>query len=151
MNKLINSVCRFMPLWYILTFTWGIISVILGSIVALFAIVTGHKPKRFGPCVMFVMGKHWGGLSLSPFIFVSKNAEIDPTKATMCHEFGHTLQNCILGPLVIFFVYIPSAVRYWIYWIRASRGLYLWDYYGVWFERTASECGTRTALYLKII
>ena len=30
------------------------------------------------------------------------------------HEFGHTFQNCLLGPLFPFMVAIPSAIRYWL-------------------------------------
>ena len=29
------------------------------------------------------------------------------------HEMGHGLQNCLWGPLGIFVIFIPSAIRYW--------------------------------------
>ena len=28
------------------------------------------------------------------------------------HEFGHTFQNCLFGPLMLFLVSLPSATRY---------------------------------------
>ena len=38
------------------------------------------------------------------------------------HEFGHSFQNAILGPFMIFLVSIPSAIRYWYQTIRESKG-----------------------------
>lgn len=59
-------------LFYILSFTWGIIMSLIGSIVALALIIAGYKPKLFYHNIYFVVGKGWGGLELGPFFLISE-------------------------------------------------------------------------------
>lgn len=42
-------------------------------------------------------------------MFVRDQKSIESVNA---HEFGHTFQNCLLGPLMLFVVSLPSAIRY---------------------------------------
>lgn len=60
------------------------------------------------------------------------------------HEFGHTFQNCLLGPLFPFLVAIPSATRYWIQEIRCRKGKGHLNkpYDSIWFELSATDIGT---------
>lgn len=98
-------------LFYFLSITWGCIMTLIGAIVALALIITGHKPKKWGYCWYFEVGKsNWGGMELGPFFLCNKN----PSERIKNHEHGHGHQNCILGPLMPFIVCIPSAVRYWL-------------------------------------
>ena len=57
------------------------------------------------------------------------------------HEFGHTFQNCLMGPLTIFIEFIPSAIRYWILEYKRHKGLPVPDYDAIWFESNASDIG----------
>lgn len=110
-------------LFYLLSFTWGILMTAIGLIVALALIVTGHQPKKWGYCYYFEVGKGWGGLELGSFFLVSKNA-LNYTKS---HELGHGMQNCWLGPLMPFVVSIPSAVRYWMLEFKTQKGKYIYS------------------------
>jgi hypothetical protein len=52
----------------------------------------------------------WWGFSLGPYIN-SKNMEADPyADAGFRHEYGHTLQSMLVGPLYLTHVGIPSLV-----------------------------------------
>ena len=97
-------------LFWFLSYTWGIIMTLIGSFVAVFLLITGHKPRRFGWDVCFLVGKYWGGLSFGPFILTDS---LD-NYSVKCHEHGHSLQNIVLGPLFPFLVGIPSSLRYWV-------------------------------------
>jgi len=90
--------------------TWGIIMTLIGAIVALVLIITGHKPKRLGPNIYFEIGDYWGGVNLGPFFLCCKNGG----NSTKLHECGHGIQNMIFGPLFPFLVALPSALRYWL-------------------------------------
>lgn len=128
-------------LFYFLSFTWGILMTSIGLLVALALLISGKKPKRHGLCWYFVVGKNWGGLNLG-IIFLIDSREI---KSSMDHEFGHAIQNCYFGILMPFVVAIPSAVRYNYLNIKYYRKNIECpvDYHSIWFEKSASELGSR--------
>lgn len=126
-------------LYYILNCTWGIIMVFIGGAAALGLLISGHKPEKCGPCLHFIIGENWGGVSLGLVIITDKH----PTPAILRHEFGHTLQNAIFGPLFPFLVAIPSAIRYQIFEYRWRHNQANPPYDGVWFEGTATKYGTK--------
>lgn len=127
-------------LFYFLSFTWGLPMTLIGCIVAAALIATGHKPKKWGYCYYFEVGKNWGGLELGPFFLANKNS----SEHTRNHEHGHGHQNCIWGPLFPFVISIPSATRYWYFTIRRKIGKpCTTSYYGIWFEGQASSVGTQ--------
>lgn len=106
-NKKILSYAVF----WLIQCTWGIIMTLIGAIIALGLIITGHKPKLMGPALYFEIGENWGGINFGPFFLCCKNAGED----VKYHEFGHGLQNLIWGPLMPFIVTIPSIARYWLF------------------------------------
>lgn len=98
------------PLYYILNCTWGCIMTLIGAVVTLALLCVGKKPQKHAGCTYFNVGKSWGGMELGCFFLTDSN---DSTH-TKNHEFGHSLQNCLWGPLFPFVVCIPSAIRYWL-------------------------------------
>ena len=95
---------------------------LIGCVVALFLILTGHKPKKWLYGYYFEVGKNWGGVELGPF-FLYQNPSIEHGRN---HEFGHGIQNCFFGPLTPFIVSIPSAARYWYreYLVKVKKKKY---------------------------
>lgn len=98
------------PLYYILNCTWGCIMTLIGAVIALALLCVGKKPKKHAGCTYFNVGKSWGGVELGCFFLTDEH----DSKHTRNHEFGHSLQNCLWGPLFPFVVCIPSAIRYWL-------------------------------------
>jgi Ca2+/Na+ antiporter len=80
----------------------------LGAFIALGLIITKHKPIKYKNSLMFEFGISWGGLCLGPFLFVNKFA----SNKLKQHEYGHSIQNLIFGPLFLFIVGIPSLCRF---------------------------------------
>jgi hypothetical protein len=128
-------------LFYFLSFTWGLPITLIGLIVAIFLILLGYKPNKYGLCWYFCVGKNWGGLNLG-LVFITDQRNNPHTKI---HEHGHGVQNCIFGPLMPILVCIPSVVRYWYreWLVRSGRKKYdeLPDYYSIWFEGSATALG----------
>ena len=85
-------------LFWTLSWTWGIIVTLIGSLI--FAVLTslGYKPFRNIYGYAIEIGEGWGGLEMGPFCLVSKN----PSQHTLNHEFGHGVQNCFFGPFMLF-------------------------------------------------
>lgn len=138
-------------LYYLLACTWGIIMTFLGiliSIVLRIASLFTEKIKfekyhwiygvKVGP-------EYWGGLEMG-LMFLRDQKSGD--RYINCHEFGHTFQNCILGPLFPFVVAIPSATRYWIQEFRSRKGKTNPPYSAVWFEDAADVCGQYAEDYI---
>lgn len=125
--------------FYILSCTWGLPLTLVGFAAALFLLATGHRPRRWGNCWYFIVGKkYWGGLNLGPIFFTDK---LDHEN-TKCHEHGHAIQNCFLGPLMIPLV-LCSSIRYHYINYLVKRGLPTPDYDAWWFEGQATSLGEK--------
>lgn len=126
--------------FYLLSFTWGLPLTIVGCVVALFLMLAGLKPKRWGYCWYFEIGEKWGGLELGVVFITNKH----PSKHLRNHEYGHGIQNCYYGFLMPFLVCIPSAIRYWhreyIQYKNPKKELPPYD--SIWFERQATSLGS---------
>ena len=107
---------------------------IIGAIGALVCIK--KKPEKFGLDIWVPVSGNWG-LSLGMFIFGNS--------ATLSHEHGHSFQNAVFGPFMIFLVGIPSVTRFWYYEAVYRWGNYkkLPDYDSVWFEAMATHSGKK--------
>lgn len=128
-------------LYYILNFTWGIIMNVFGLIGAGAMLVLGKKPIRHAGSIVFHTGHYWGGVSLGVFSFVSEESGWH----TLNHEFGHSLQNALYGPLFPFIVAIPSFIRYHKFNYNSKHDIPNEDYDAAWFEGQATEWGTKIA------
>lgn len=126
--------------FYVLSFTWGLPLTLIGLIVALALICTGHKPKKWGACYYFEVGNGRSGFELGMFFLTNKN----PSDYIRNHEHGHAIQNCYYGALMPFVVVIPSFIRYWYREIKTAVGLKnKTEYDDIWFEKEANELGNK--------
>jgi hypothetical protein len=70
------------------------------------------KEKYRGKIIYWVtksQGTKFSGVSLGNYIFINQNRENDIYIKD--HEYGHSVQSIILGPLYLFVVGIPSLFR----------------------------------------
>lgn len=136
---------KHMWLYYLLNYTWGIIMTLIGWIVLgfvrLFLCKKVVEHGKFGPCHYAMLFNNWGGLELGTNFLLADNMGEDWTLHTKQHETGHTFQNALFGPLAIFLIFIPSAVRYWINTIRSHNGKENKPYDLFWAEGSASTIG----------
>ena len=133
-------------LYYLLNYTWGIIMTLVGWVVVFFSTVILNKNvSKWGPSHYIVLGNNWGGLELGTCFIVSDGMGDSWTLHTKCHEMGHSFQNAILGPFMIFLVSIPSATRYWVQIInrKLKHPERNKDYDCFWAEESATDVGTR--------
>ena len=128
-------------IFWFLSLTWGLPMTLMGAVVALALLITGHTPKRFHHSIYFEVGATWGGFEAGGFFFTDKT----PSLHTKQHESGHGLQNIVLGPLMPFVVSIPSAIRYWYRRIKQRRNpnVVLPPYDSMWFEGQATRLGEK--------
>ena len=88
----------------ILQLTWGLPQTLLGLILYLKNLRRPHE--RYRSCIE----THWkskGGISLGLFIFTPETVQPNSEKIRV-HEYGHTIQSLLLGPLYLPFIGIIS-------------------------------------------
>lgn len=140
--------------YWLLSLTWGSIMTAIGLLgfigCMIINIFTRNMTVRYykGAIVTYV-GHYWGGVSLGSFIFVYTEAKKSWYEdRRMCeHEWGHSIQNIVLGPLNPFLVCIPSFTRFWYreflrkhYPKKYSK---LPSYDSIWFEGQATKIGEK--------
>ena len=138
-----------MLLYWVWLWTWGFIESFLGFWVFLFAIIFRKgKPRVNGYGILTPFGGNWGGLSLGVFQFCGEYDRLDRPEmfnldfynSTRKHEFGHSLQVCIFGPLWLIIVGIPSVIRYNYSMHHVTSA----DWYdSAWIEGSATRWGTK--------
>ena len=120
----------------------------IGLITALICIIfLKGKVHRNGFTFIVEVGGNWGGINLGCVSLCGGYTTVCPNENwfqhTRRHEFGHSLQNLIFGPLFPFIVAIPSAIRYHYQNYRSSKGLPNKEYDAIWFEGMATKWGTK--------
>lgn len=129
--------------FYFLSFTWGFIMSFIG-LIAIAVLACMGRVHTFHGRLYGTIGKGWGGIALGCFFICGEDCQSDDLRA---HETGHGIQNIIWGPLGIFVIFIPSAIRYWyfeFYWRKHKR--YPSDYDSIWFEAQATRWGKKYVL-----
>lgn len=130
-----------MVLYYVLTFTWGILMNIIGVFATMVTSACGGYVYIKHGRVIVEIGKCWGGVTFGNFIIVDLTSD----NSIIAHEIGHSIQNAFMGPFFPFLVGIPSVVRYWyreFLWRKhRDRWRRLPDYDAIWFEHDATVRG----------
>ena len=86
--------------------TWGLPQSLLGLILAVKYRRCPHK--EVGGALATLHDGNWGGVSLGMFIFVPGGLGPEREAWLLAHEYGHTLQSALLGPLYLLVVGVPS-------------------------------------------
>ena len=137
----------------VIQWTWGLPQNLIGASVRLFLVAKrllsgkGGRllPGRCGHAV--VTGwKLRSAMSLGMFLFLPEEDPFLPTPLWV-HEYGHSVQSCILGPLFLPFVGLPSVLWASLYpRLRSSRlkkGKKSVSYYRFFPERWANRLGEK--------
>ena len=86
-------------LFYLIQFTWALPQNLVGGIGYL-ALRKKYKHERFNNAfITYVPHDNFGGVSLGIFIFMNPDRPADRVHDTRIHEYGHTIQSLLLGPV----------------------------------------------------
>lgn len=126
----------FRVLFYLMQFTWCLPVNLAGLV--LFCRYAGRCPReRFRCALVTRLPDRWGGFSLGMFLFLGGRE----SRALLAHEYGHTLQCLLLGPLYCLAVLLPSAV--WFHCLGPCRRRRRLPYDALWCESWATVWGER--------
>ena len=99
----------------ILLYIWQLPQNLLGLIMLLFMKPYVSKEKYRG--ITYVVSKKMrGGISLGNYIILSEsNKDKVKSEKTWNHEWGHTRDSRIFGPLYLIVIGLPSLIWCWMY------------------------------------
>ena len=116
---------------------WGLPQTLLGAV--LFLVHCRCQHSRFRGAIVTWWTRP-GGLSLGPFIFLRREPR---EQRVLVHEYGHTIQSLILGPLYLLVIGIPSFTWASLPALRRMRRKKGISYYTFYPEKWADRLGQR--------
>lgn len=122
-----------MLLYRLCQWLWGFPQTLAGFVLGLFVSRTGRSSYR-GAVVM--RWKLQGSLSLGMYIFLSDSVTED--SMVLLHEYGHTIQSMLLGPLYLLVIGLPSLLWAGLPAFEAYRRKKSVGYYSFYTERWAN-------------
>ncbi len=127
--------------------TYGAIQTLLGFLMFLRYI---NKPHYSFHGAIVTEWNLSSSISLGMFLFVSvkykeKPETIDLYGRLVVHEYGHTIQSLVLGPLYLIIIGIPSFLWAALPFLRIMRREKKISYYSFYTESWADAWGERTA------
>ena len=134
-------------LFILIQCTWGILQTLLGLILFLFNIRKKHYWYRNA---IVTEWHHEGSVSLGLFLFIEvsrrtlgKNVKDiggeKTNKYLVMHEYGHSIQSLMLGPLYLPTVGLASLIWCNLPYFDRKRGREHISYYSFWTERWAND------------
>lgn len=113
---------------------WTFPQQLVGLIVHIICRIKGCRYKERNDR-QFTFWSLTSALSLGWFIFLNEEAG----KKTYDHEWGHTIQSLILGPLYLIVIGLPSII--WAGCFKWYRKKYHKSYYSFYTEKWADKLG----------
>lgn len=126
-------------LYWLVQCTWGFLQTFLGF--CYFLRYAHCKHEFYHGAVLTYHDGNWGGVSMGAFIFVNGNRPDFWQKDARIHEYGHTVQSLLSGPLYLFVVGIPSTIWCNGKKFRQMRAEGKANYYDLYCERDANTLG----------
>lgn len=114
-------------------------------------------PQTFAGFVLFLVlnkyphfsyhgaiGTFWNlqsSASLGLFLFISKDDNSEIMDQIKVHEYGHSIQSLVLGPLYLPLIAFPSMLWCFLPVFRRFRSTRNYSYYRFFIEANANRCG----------
>ena len=116
----------------ILMYIWQLPQHIVGLVILLF--ITGEAKHKFNGINYYFYDPFPGGISLGNYIITGSN-----WSETIKHEYGHSIQSRMLGPLYLFVIGIPSLI--WATYFKNTTKYNSKQYYKFYSEKWADKLG----------
>ena len=129
--------------FYLIQWTWGLpVNLVGGTVFLICTKIKGRRWQKFGYSRIVYLPWNSGGLSLGLFIFMKDNHKSEKwTYNTRIHEYGHTWQCLLLGPIYYIVIALPSAI--WCNFFEGYRKKNNVSYYWLYCESWANAWGQK--------
>lgn len=131
-------------LYLLCQWTWGLPQNLVGLVIYLYYRARGCPSFRYQGAFGLVWTQRSGSMSMGSFLFMHPSWT-PADRALLAHEYGHTIQSLIFGPLYLLTVGLPSVIWAGAPALKRRRRERHIDYYSVYPERSATRLGRRFA------
>lgn len=112
-------------LYIMLQWTWGLPQNLAG-LIWLLAVKKQRRERYHGAIVTYYENRprlsRIGCFAVGMFIFIDGAIQESQSKKILVHEYGHTIQSILFGPLFSFVIGLPSVL--WARRFRKNRRVY---------------------------
>lgn len=124
--------------------TWGLPQTLIGAVFYLYYRQKGCLHFRYQGAYAVVWTKRAGSMSMGCFLFLYPGWTPD-NRTLLEHEYGHTIQSLLCGPLYLLAIGLPSVLWAGVPAFRRRRQTRHVSYYAVYPEKQATALGQRFA------
>lgn len=117
---------------------WGMPQTLLGAVLFL---ITLKDKKSYRNGDLITRWKSGYSASLGIFLFISRDLSDDEYERLFVHEFGHSVQSLIFGPLYLLLMALPSMLWCMLPIFKKYRSKRCISYYDFFTERLADRLG----------
>ena len=138
-------------LYWLVQCLWGLPQTLLGL-----ALLAVHRKDEhfFFHCALVTRWQGRSSLSVGPFVFITGDPYFYPKVADrmdmeeaksrlLVHEYGHTIQSLVLGPLYLVLIGVPSTLWGFLPWCAKRRQQGPVSYFAFFTERWANAWGEK--------
>lgn len=125
-------------------YTWGILQNLVGGVIYLFFRLRGCEHFRYQGALAIIWPIKAGSMSMGRFLFFYPGFRSEGHRL-LSHEYGHTIQSLILGPLYLSVIGLPSLLWASLPAFERRRQRKQISYYAFAPEKWANRLGDRFA------
>lgn len=125
-------------------YTWGLLQNLAGGTIYAFYRLRGCPHFAYQGALAVIWPVRSGSMSLGRFLFLHESYR-PGDRALLAHEYGHTIQSLILGPLYLFVIGLPSLLWAGLPVFQRRRHDRHVSYYSFYPEKWANALGARFA------
>ena len=131
-------------LYIVWQYTWGLLQNLAGGTIYAFYRLRGCPHFAYQGALAVIWLVRSGSMSLGRFLFLHESYR-PGDRALLAHEYGHTIQSLILGPLYLFVIGLPSLLWAGLPVFQRRRHDRHVSYYSFYPEKWANALGARFA------
>ena len=131
-------------LYIVWQYTWGLLQNLAGGTIYAFYRLRGCPHFAYQGALAVIWPVRSGSMSLGRFLFLHESYR-PGDRALLAHEYGHTIQSLILGPLYLFVIGLPSLLWAGLPVFQRRRHDRHVSYYSFYPEKWANSLGARFA------
>lgn len=129
-------------LYIVWQYTWGLLQNLAGGTIYAFYRLRGCPHFAYQGALAVIWPVRSGSMSLGRFLFLHESYR-PGDRALLAHEYGHTIQSLILGPLYLFVIGLPSLLWAGLPVFQRRRHDRHVSYYSFYPEKWANALGAR--------